>query len=144
MSAEGGPPVALTRVSDAEREAVVDRLRHGAGEGRLDPEELERRVSAAYGATTRGELEAVVVDLPAPPPPKPPRIAGDQLRRRTATFLVPNVICTIVWLATGAGYFWPVWVLMGTGIGLVAWLIPRLLGVDDDEPDRRRRGLPSP
>lgn len=134
-----------TRASDAEREVVVERLRHGAGEGRLDADELERRVSAAYSATTRFDLEAVVADLPAPPPPRPARIDGEEVRRRTAAFLVPNVICIIVWLATGADYFWPMWVLMGTGIGLVAWLVPTLLGVPpgEDEDDRPRRpGLP--
>jgi hypothetical protein len=138
-----------TRASDAEREVVVERLRHGAGEGRLDPDELERRVSAAYSATTRADLAAVVADLPTPPPPKPARVEGEEVRRRVAAFLVPNVICLIVWAATGADYFWPVWVLMGTGIGLAAWLIPRLLGVDvcEDEHDgdrAHRAGLPPP
>jgi hypothetical protein len=38
------------RASDADREAVVERLRVAAIEGRLDAEELEARVSAAYAA----------------------------------------------------------------------------------------------
>ena len=112
--------------SDAEREAAVERLRSGAGEGRLDHDELERRVHAAYTARTRAELERVTADLPPPPP---------------AGFLVPNVICLIVWLATGAGSFWPGWVLLGTGIAFVVWLIRAGLGVADEHDERRR--LPS-
>ena len=126
--------------SDAEREAAVERLRSGAGEGRLDHDELERRVHAPYTARTRAELERVTADLPPPPPAPRPRvdIDGMELRRRTAGFLVPNVICLIVWLATGAGSFWPGWVLLGTGIAFVVWLIRAGLGVVDEHDERRR------
>ncbi|HEY3019492.1 MAG TPA: DUF1707 domain-containing protein [Solirubrobacteraceae bacterium] len=124
--------------SDAEREAAVERLRTGAGEGRLEHEELERRVHAAYAARTRAELEAVTADLPPPPAPRPRMdVSGEELRRRTAGFLVPNVVCLMVWVATGAGYFWPGWVLLGTGIAFVVWLIRVVLGVDDDDAPRR-------
>ena len=67
--------------SDAEREAAVERLRSGAGEGRLDHDELERRVHAAYTARTRAELERVTADLPPPPPAPRPRVDIDASRR---------------------------------------------------------------
>jgi hypothetical protein len=54
----------VTRASDAEREAVVARLRHAAGEGRLTVEELDERIDAAYAASTRAELEPLTADLP--------------------------------------------------------------------------------
>jgi Flp pilus assembly protein TadB len=52
------------RASDADRDAVTDRLREAAGEGRLEPEELEQRVDAALRARTYGELGRLVADLP--------------------------------------------------------------------------------
>ena len=52
------------RVSDAEREATVVRLREAGGEGRLTLEELAERVEAADAARTRGDLEALTADLP--------------------------------------------------------------------------------
>ena len=52
------------RASDAERELVVDRLRHAMGHGRLRTDEFEERVAAAYAATTRGDLAALTRDLP--------------------------------------------------------------------------------
>src|SRR6478735_10278048 len=58
------------RASDAEREAAVGVLRTAANEGRLDTEELEERVAAAYAARTRGELMALLDDLPNAPPPR--------------------------------------------------------------------------
>jgi Flp pilus assembly protein TadB len=53
------------RASDADRDAVVDRLRDAAGEGRLEPDELEQRVDAALRARTYGDLAELLADLPA-------------------------------------------------------------------------------
>ena len=55
------------RVSDADREAAVVRLREAGGEGRLTLEELAERVERADGARTRGELDALTADLPDVP-----------------------------------------------------------------------------
>lgn len=53
------------RASDAERERVAELLRDAVAEGRLDMEEFEQRLDAAYRARTRGELVPLVRDLPA-------------------------------------------------------------------------------
>jgi hypothetical protein len=55
------------RVSDAEREATVVRLREAGGEGRLTLEELAERVELADAARTRGDLDALTADLPDSP-----------------------------------------------------------------------------
>jgi uncharacterized protein DUF1707 len=64
------------RVSDADREATVARLRLAGGEGRLTLEELAERVELADAARTRADLDALTADLPATgapaPPPAPP------------------------------------------------------------------------
>jgi Flp pilus assembly protein TadB len=52
------------RASDADRDRVTDRLREAAGEGRLEPDELEERVAAALRSRTYGELGRLVADLP--------------------------------------------------------------------------------
>jgi hypothetical protein len=52
------------RASDADRDAVVDRLRDAAGEGRLEPDELEQRVDVALRARTYGDLAELLADLP--------------------------------------------------------------------------------
>ncbi|MFJ8074714.1 DUF1707 domain-containing protein [Streptomyces sp. NPDC096176] len=54
------------RASDAERERVAERLRDAVAEGRLDMDEFEQRLDAAYTARTHGELEPLVRDLPEP------------------------------------------------------------------------------
>jgi hypothetical protein len=44
-------------------------------------------------------------------------------RRRTfwimlMTYLIMNAFFVVVWALTGAGYFWPGWVMLGWGIGI--------------------------
>lgn len=88
------------RVSDAEREHVIELLQRATGSGLLDIDEFTRRVDAAVAARTRGELNVVLLDLPGlthperpaqvPVPPRPPARAasgavsdpgtGDQIR----------------------------------------------------------------
>jgi hypothetical protein len=68
------------RVSDAERELVVAHLQHATTEGRLSLDELGDRVSAAYAALTRVELEQIIEDLPTPAGPEaeqPPQPAPE-------------------------------------------------------------------
>src|SRR5919106_568451 len=55
------------RASDADRDAVAERLRQAAVEGRLDPDELEQRLHTAFRAKTYGELDGLLGDLPANP-----------------------------------------------------------------------------
>ncbi len=35
-------------------------------------------------------------------------------------YVAINVLLVIIWAATGAGYFWPIWVIGGWGIGVAA------------------------
>ena len=71
---DGDPPVprpddlAGQRAADADREAIAERLRIAAGEGRIELWELDERLGQAYRAKTYGELATLVEDLPAQPP----------------------------------------------------------------------------
>jgi hypothetical protein len=58
------PGMPELRVSDDEREAVVERLRTAAGDGRLSLDELADRLERAFNAVTRADLEPLAVDLP--------------------------------------------------------------------------------
>ncbi|WP_083983204.1 DUF1707 SHOCT-like domain-containing protein [Actinomadura hibisca] len=79
-------PAESVRASDAEREAVVERLRIASVEGRLTFEELTERSEAAYVAVTRGDLERIIADLPAlgAPGAQP---APAQVRRRFSAIM---------------------------------------------------------
>ena len=63
---EGTSPVdpRELRVSDAEREHVVELLNRAVGHGMLTLDEFSQRTEAALRAGTRAELNAVLIDLP--------------------------------------------------------------------------------
>ncbi|CAN5435605.1 hypothetical protein BH10ACT10_BH10ACT10_03710 [soil metagenome] len=59
------------RISDDDRHKVAEVLRQAAGEGRIDLDELDQRLEAAYAAKTYGELVPITVDLPVAGRPLP-------------------------------------------------------------------------
>jgi Domain of unknown function (DUF1707) len=72
-----GPLGSAVRASDADREAIVNRLQTAVGEGRIDLDEFGQRADAAYAAVTREELDLLVADLPAHPA-RPVEIVGQR------------------------------------------------------------------
>jgi hypothetical protein len=71
------------RCADRDRDECVERLRAAAMEGRLDHEELEERLAAAYSAKTYGDLTRLVADvtLPAARPVTAPPVFVQPARR---------------------------------------------------------------
>lgn len=120
-------PAARVRVSDAERERVVERLHRAVGEGRLDLAEVDARSAAAYAARYRDELAPLLADLPDPGPAHPSAAPGwtelwvslvwrvrtllllgadrpTARQGRTAALLtLLAVLWTVVWAFAGAG-----------------------------------------
>jgi Domain of unknown function (DUF1707) len=88
------------RVSDAERQAVQDRLREAQSVGQLDIHEFDDRVQSAWASRTRGELERVVADLPVLPPTstaQPARRPAHQVFSDTGGGTAMRIL-TIIWL----------------------------------------------
>jgi hypothetical protein len=52
------------RISDDERHQVAEILRTAAGDGRIDLDELDERLEAAYAARTYADLVPITADLP--------------------------------------------------------------------------------
>jgi hypothetical protein len=71
--ATAGGADAHVRASDAERAQVTDTLSKHYGDGRLDAEEFDQRMSTAMTAKTRGELVPLLADLPSLDPVVPHR-----------------------------------------------------------------------
>jgi Domain of unknown function (DUF1707) len=143
------------RASDDERDRVAGEIREHYAAGRLDEDELNERIEAAYAARTHAELQALRADLPALPATRREQRA-DIVRRRRALerrllqqsggALVPFGICAVIWLFAGAsGPFWPVWVLLVALIPLLrnGWRLygpaPEFERVEE-ELARRERG----
>jgi hypothetical protein len=112
------------RIGDAERERVVDQLADHHAAGRLTQPEFEERMASAWSARTGTELEALVRDQPAPsgPPARPPARPRRRLDDQARTYLAVMALLWLIWLVTGAGYPWPVWPMLGWGIGVAGHL----------------------
>ena len=91
------------RASDEDREQLIAELNEHTVAGRLETEELERRVQAAYTARTTGELDALRSDLPV----SSHQVAVQHAERRrqlTRRMLQESggslgafVVCTAIW-----------------------------------------------
>jgi len=115
------------RASDAERESIVTQLREHGAAGRLDVDELEQRVGAAYAARTHGELDALLADLPSKPRPRPAAPRHHRHGHEWSGFLAINTLLVAIWALSGAGYFWPAWVMLWWACALFMRSGPRLL-----------------
>ncbi len=133
MTAPTAPSV---RAGDREREKTANQLGQALAQGYLAMDEYETRLQAAFGAHTTAELRQLVADLPLG------QLRRNDPRRREAKraaarrgvqihlsgYLAMVVIVLAVWLAVGltagAWYFWPIWPILGAGIGLIGHAAP--------------------
>ena len=146
------PDLAPMRASDADRDIVLRTLGDAYAEGRLDRQEYDERADAVTAAKTLGELPAVLDDL-VPMTGLVPFGASGGLESRTVEelavakweksrrdafmgFLIPTLICWVVWGITMFGGFpWPVFPMIGTAIPLLGTMVQRQ---DIIEANRRR------
>ena len=125
-----------TRVGDSERERAATRLGQAFSQGYLSIDEYDTRLQRAFQADTAGALDNLLRDLPIgriirhDPRRRARRI--DAARRGVAihvgAYLAMSLIVIVVWLAValavGAWYFWPIWPMLGGGIGVLAHAVP--------------------
>ena len=117
------------RASDADRDAAADRLRVAAGEGRLDADELDERLSRVYGARWCSELVGLTSDV-TPPAAVAARPVFVQRRPAKVNLLA---VASMV-----SGFFWFFWLgsLAAIPLGVVA-----LKQIRESEETQMGRGL---
>lgn len=126
----------ITRAGDADRQRVTKLLQAHYVAGRLSSGELEERIEQTLGATTLADLDGLLADLPRTSPPAGERSArmepsswsqqrchgGEKsFRAHAGSYLMVMALLVTIWLlTTPGGYFWPVWPMLGWGIGLAS------------------------
>lgn len=124
------PAYAGMRAGDRDRAVVHDVLAEAYAEGRLDRDELDERTTAVDAAKTYADLLPPIRDLIAsssapvlsPRPELERRAAAyykEKLGEAFVGFLIPNLICWLIWLLSGHGFPWPVFVTIPTAGNLV-------------------------
>ncbi|MCD2112230.1 DUF1707 domain-containing protein [Rhodococcus rhodochrous] len=144
-----GPGTATSplRISDAERETIVEELGRHLTAGRLTIGEFDERVARVYRAVTQDDAGAVLTDLPSTPVPTPSPPAGTPFPRlrlplhqriEWGAWATVGSINLVVWALVSLGtasliYFWPIWVIVPWGLVLAG---RTALGLEGG-PDRR-------
>lgn len=130
------PSALAVRVGDAERGNTADHLGQAFTQGYLSMEEYETRLARAFEAQTAGALRDLLADLPVAqiikrdPRRRAQRSAAARrgVRIHLGAYLAVSVLMIGIWLVTavfaGAWYFWPIWPILGWGIGIVSHAIP--------------------
>jgi hypothetical protein len=115
-------PHSSLRASDADRDAVAERLREAAVEGRLEPDELEERLHAALRARTYGDLHRLLTDLPAKPTAWERHGTQVMPAARTAlavalrVLLAVAVVAVVLVVAAVMATWWVLWALVWFGL----------------------------
>jgi len=129
-------PAAVQRVGDRQRDDVQAVLSLAFALGYLDLKEFEARTGRALTATTDTDLTRLTADLPvAELRERDParraeqvRVARLGVRIHLAAYLMVTVLLLGVWLLfglSGGGWFpWPVWPVLGWGIGVASHAVP--------------------
>jgi Domain of unknown function (DUF1707) len=129
-------PTSTVRAGDRERATTADQLGLALTQGYLDMAEYEQRVAAAFAAPSSNELRQLLDDLPIAqlrrndPRHRKARNAAARMsvRLHLAGYVLMVVTVLTVWLAValsgGSWYFWPVWPILGAGIGVLGHAIP--------------------
>lgn len=124
------------RVGDADRERTAARLGQAFTQGYLPMPEYETRVSQAFEAQTADALQRLLTDLPVDrisrrdPHRRQARLAAARrgVQIHLIAYLAMSLLTLMIWLVVavtvGAWYFWPVWPILGAGIGLASHAIP--------------------
>lgn len=95
-----GPDAAALRVSTAEREEVIATLIAHWSDGRLDEPTFDQRAARARAAVTRGDLDALLYDLPPRHPAPADRPPGPRRGRRG--WRVAAIVVALIVLASSA------------------------------------------
>ena len=122
------------RVSDAERQAVVDRLAEHFADGRLDHAEFDERVGRAMSATTQADLTGLFADLPEPRAAVAPMAqVGPPVSRRgrPRPILLLALVVIVALTAAHAVLFAGLWLWLGF---LAAALLVATRGVRHARP----------
>ncbi len=132
------------RASDADRDRVATLLREHHAAGRLTAQEFNDRLDQAFAGRTVGDLDELLKDLPGidlyrlpeasltrqpRQVQRPPGRAGRGHRGSAGwraawgSWFTVTLVLFVIWILSGGGYVWPLWVAAPWGAVLLgSWI----------------------
>src|SRR5690349_19358548 len=121
-----------TLAGTRDREKTADLLGQALAQGYLQVDEYDQRLQTVFQTHTAEELRELTTGLPVDrirrhdPRRRAARLAAARrgMRAHLYAYIAMCVIVLTVWAAVAmtsdATYFWPIWPILGAGIGLVS------------------------
>jgi hypothetical protein len=113
----------VTRLSLVARRDTYGALREPAGL-RLDRDRVCKKPGASGGhhrtlPSCEGRRGDTMADEPDPRDHAIRRVkAKRDFKTHVVVYFVVNAMLVVIWAVSGAGYFWPIWSILGWGIGV--------------------------
>ena len=128
-------------------------LAEAYADGRLNREEYDDRAEVAGRARTLGELPSIVTDL-VPQVARADSLArasNEELRERAlrayeasrrqafSGLVTFTAVLSVIWFVTGGGFYWPVFVILASGVNLLRVLLHKRDIVEKEQRRLERR-----
>jgi hypothetical protein len=153
------PASADLRATDADRDHAADVLREAFADGRLNRDEYEARSGTVLGTRKIGDFSALLADLvPSDEVVSAASLSAAlrvkavvryerELRSARNGWIFVTTLCVAIWAATGLAsgglaFFWPVFPMIGVGIGYFSMRLnreERIEAIEDKESHRPER-----
>ncbi len=149
------PEAASLRAGDGDRDLVLDVLRDAYADGRIDSAEYDRRVDRALAVVMVADVQPLLVDLLPDDRPVRRRSAREEAvekfrrehRDARNGWIAVTGITVSIWAAVAVTtanlqYFWPIWPILGVGIGFLMHRVnaeQRIDTLEEEVAARRRR-----
>jgi len=124
------------RISDADRNGIIDILQRATAEGRLHLDELDDRVTRALAAQTWSDLDPLIDDLPVVAEPEPVEDEEEGPVASSRAVHVGSVATLVAGAAAVSASFWTPW---GALLGIVSAVLGAVLLLGPTEPSRGDR-----
>ncbi|MDP9352022.1 MAG: 2TM domain-containing protein [Chloroflexota bacterium] len=128
--------------SNTDTTAQFQRLRWEFVEGHITLDEFEEKLAQVQVYHEAPQPPGGLSIAPPHRVPSRPWEPGDGVGGHVTSYLLVMAMLVGIWALTGADYFWPIWPMMGWGIGVASHVLGGRGGCHSGQDTRTFRGRP--
>lgn len=126
--------------SNTDTTAQFQRLRREFVEGRITLAEFEQQIEEVQFSHEAPQPLHSLTTRPQNQVRSRPSGRGDGVGGHVTSYLLVMAMLVGIWALTGADYFWPIWPMMGWGIGVASHVLGLRGGCHSGQDTRTSRG----